>query len=137
MKATIASLKKIVLLLLAIVPAMATSSFAYEAQTNNANGVFVTVTPKNLAQYQAAEFDVSLNTHSVDLSQDLTAVAELSDDQGHRYLPSRWEGTPPGSHHRKGTLIFPNLQTPVKSVTLIIHDVAQVPERTFSWQVKP
>ena len=40
-------------------------------------------------------------------------------------------------HHRKGTLIFPNLQTPVKSVTLIIHDVAQVPERTFSWQVKP
>jgi hypothetical protein len=52
MKATIAFLKKLVLLSLAIVPAMATSSFAYEAQTNNANGVFVTVTPKNQAQCQ-------------------------------------------------------------------------------------
>jgi len=120
------------LLLSTVVPAL-----AYDMQASNDNGVRVTVTPKTLAQNQAAEFEVSLNTHSVDLSQDLAVVSELRDDQGHSYVPSRWDGSPPGGHHRKGTLIFPSLKAPVQSVTLIIRDVAKVPERTFTWKVQP
>jgi len=115
----------------------AVSALAYDMQASNDNGVRVTVTPRTLAQNQAAEFDVSLNTHSVDLSQDLAAVSELRDDQGNSYAPSRWDGSPPGGHHRKGTLFFPALKASVHSVTLIIRDVAKVPERAFSWKVQP
>jgi len=137
MKLSIVSFKNIGLLSLAVVLSTAVLAFAYDMQASNDNGVRVTVTPKMLAQNQAAEFEVSLNTHSVELSQDLTAVAELRDDQGHSYAPSRWDGSPPGGHHRKGTLIFPSLKAPVQSVILIIRDVAKVPERTFTWKIQP
>jgi hypothetical protein len=42
-----------------------------------------------------------------------------------------------GGHHRRGTLFFPALKASVRSVTLIIRDVAKVQERTFSWKVQP
>lgn len=135
MRPSFASLKHICLLALTLLLSTAALALAYDMQASNDNGVRVTVTPKTLAQNQTAEFEVSLNTHSVELSQDLTAVAELRDDQGRTYTPSRWDGAPPGGHHRRGTLIFPALKGPVRSVTLIIRDVAKVPERTFNWKV--
>ncbi len=137
MQPSFKSLKMMGPLLLAILLSTAVSVLAYDMQASNDNGVRVTVTPKTLAQNQAAEFEVSLNTHNVELGQDLAAVAELRDDQGHSYTPSRWDGSPPGGHHRRGTLIFPALKAPVQSVTLIIRDVARVPERTFSWKIQP
>lgn len=137
MKPSNAFIKTVCVLSFAMVLATAPSAFAYEMQASNDNGVRVTVTPKSLAPGQAAQFDISLNTHSVELSQDLAAVAELRDDQGHIYQPDRWDGSAPGGHHRKGTLIFPSLQAAVKSVTLIIRDIAKVQERSFSWKIQP
>lgn len=112
-------------------------AWAYDNIVDDEGGVRVAVKPEVLAPEGPVKFAISLNTHSVPLVQDLTAVAELRDDQGRSYRPEKWEGSPPGGHHRRGTLIFPALQDPVQSVTLIIRDVADVPERTFSWQVQP
>lgn len=112
-------------------------ALAYDTSSNKGNGVRITVKPTTLALNQAATFDVQLNTHSVDLSQDLAVVSELKDDKGKSYRPDQWKGDPPGGHHRKGTLIFPVLKGPVQSVTLIIRGVANVPERVFTWKVKP
>ncbi len=124
------------LLILAGLAATGTT-WAYDRSSNKGNGVRITVKPTTLALNQAATFDVQLNTHSVDLSQDLAVVSELKDDKGRSYRPDQWKGDPPGGHHRKGTLIFPVLEGPVQSVTLIIRDVANVPERVFTWKVKP
>jgi len=52
-------------------------------------------------------------------------------------LLRQWKGSPPGGHHRKGALFFPALEKPVKSVTLIIRDLADSPETTFTWEVQP
>lgn len=128
--------KIICLMVLATAIGAASSAWAYEELAHNGNGVRVTVKPTALVPDQQAMFDVSLNTHSVALDQDLTAEAELNDDQGSRLRPLQWDGSPPGGHHRKGTLIFPALPASVKSVTLTIRNVADVPERTFTWQVR-
>lgn len=132
-----ASFKMIIWMVLFAFMAVAGPAWAYEKSVHNGNGVRVTVKPTALASNQVASFHVRLNTHSVELSQDLIAASELRDDQGRSYRPDQWKGSPPGGHHRKGTLIFPVLQGPVNSVTLIIRDVADVPERVFSWDVKP
>jgi hypothetical protein len=137
MKPIATTIKAMAILTLTLVFGTALSALAYEMQASNDNGVRVTVTPKTLSANQPAAFDIRLNTHSVPLDQDLTAVSELKDDQGRRYLPDRWEGSPPGGHHRNGTLVFPNLEPSVKSVTLTIRNVAQIPERTFNWQIAP
>lgn len=130
-------LKAIGMLFLALVLGSAASAWGYEKSVHNGNGVSVAVKPTALALDKAVKFDVRLNTHSVALDQDLIAVSELRDDQGRSYRPDQWKGSPPGGHHRKGTLIFPALKGPVKSVSLIIRDVADVPERVFTWNVKP
>jgi hypothetical protein len=125
------------LMVVAVALGAASPAWAYEELAHNGNGVRVTVIPTVLVPDQQAKFDLSFNTHSVELDQDLTAVAELNDDQGRSLRPRQWDGSPPGGHHRKGTLIFPALPASVKSVTLTIRNVADVPERTFTWQVEP
>jgi len=108
-----------------------------KTEVNNDGGVRVEVTPAQLATGQASRFEVRLNTHSVPLDQDLTAVAVLHDNEGREYKPLAWDGSPPGGHHRRGTLVFPALSGPVTSVTLTIRDVAGVAARDFTWQVNP
>lgn len=130
-------LKVIGILFLTVVLGSAASAWAYEKSVHNGNGVRVTVKPTALVSDKAVKFDIRLNTHSVELDQDLIAVSELRDDKGRTYRPDQWKGSPPGGHHRKGTLIFPVLKESAKSVTLIIRDVADVPERVFMWKVEP
>lgn len=86
-------------------------------------------------------FQVAMDTHSVNLDgYDLKALAVLRTDAGVELRPSGWDA-PPGGHHRSGTLTFP-AQTPdgkpvlapgVGGLTLILRDIAGVPERTFQW----
>lgn len=112
-------------------------AMAFESKASRGNGVRVDVVPVKLAAGQAAQFKVRMNTHSVEIDQDLTAVSDLRDDQGRQYRPAKWEGSPPGGHHRKGVLSFPALESSARSVTLTIRDIAGVAERTFTWAVTP
>lgn len=67
----------------------------------------VAVTPLNLANPgETLDFEVSLNTHSVDLSMDLASLATLRTDTGLTVAASAWEA-PRGGHHVSGTLSFP------------------------------
>lgn len=108
---------------------------AYESIANKQNDVRVEVRPVQLIPDQPVMFEVRMNTHSVALNQDMVFVSTLKDSHGNTFQPVKWEGSPPGGHHRKGVLEFPALQGNPGSVTLVIKDVANVPTRVFEWRV--
>jgi hypothetical protein len=91
------------------------------------NRVTVEVTPE--ISDNSVSFDVSLNTHSVDLNFDLAEVSYL-EAGGKIYYPSLWEGSPPGGHHRSGTLYFDNVNS--KEFSLTIKNVGGI-DRVFIW----
>ena len=109
---------------------------AFRSIASRSNGVTVDVKPTQFAAGKPTKFEVSMNTHSVDLSADLTVVSTLMDAQGKDYRPVSWEGDGPGGHHRSGVLEFPALEGTAKSVTLVIRDIAKVPERVFQWDLE-
>jgi len=106
-------------------------------QTNDEAMVTVAVTPLNLNDKSAAtlDFKIALNTHSVELGYDLTAIATMSNDAGEKVQPIKWEGPAGGGRHREGTLSFPQLKNRGQALTLTLRGVAAVPERTFTWKV--
>jgi hypothetical protein len=114
---------------------MITDADAYKSITSRENGVTVDVKPLEFISGQPAKFKVRINTHSVELDADMTAVSTLSDDQGREYMPVKWDGAGPGGHHRSGILEFPTLEGRPKSVTLVIRNIANVPERVFQWNL--
>ncbi len=116
--------------------AIALEANAYERISNRENRVRVDVVPVQLEFGKKAKFEIRMNTHSGDLSQDLVSVSTLKDDSGREYRPAEWQGSPPGGHHRKGVLEFPALNGNTKSVTLVIRGVANVPERIFKWNLE-
>ncbi len=107
------------------------------SRTSNEASVTVVVTPSNLEDKSAAtlDFDVAMNTHSVDLGYDLTTIATLSSDTGEKVQPIKWDGPAGGGHHREGTLSFPQLKQRGQTLTLTLRGIADVPERTFTWKV--
>ncbi len=105
----------------------------WETNTDEQANVTVIVTPLDLSSQSAQwKFDVVMDTHSVELDQDMTKVAVLIDDQGKEYTPLTWEG-PTGGHHREGTLTFARITPAPKSVELKITGIADV-VRSFVWQ---
>lgn len=110
---------------------------AYDRQSNNENGVRVDAMPVELKAGNEVRFEVRLNTHSVALDQDLTTISSLKDNKGNTFRAIGWDGSPPGGHHRSGTLSFPALAQGTETVTLIIKGVGKDSERIFSWQVQP
>jgi len=94
--------------------------------------VTVIVTPIDiLSQSKEWKFYIDMNTHSVELDQDMIKVAVLIDDSGKEYKPIAWEG-PTGGHHREGVLKF-NQITPIpKYVELKISGIGVV-VRSFTW----
>ncbi len=110
---------------------------AYDTKSDRQARVRIDVAPVQLAAGKSASFKIWLNTHSVDLNQDLAKVCVLNDDRGRRYQPTGWQGSGPGGHHRSGVLTFPALAKDARAVTLVIKGVAQVPARSFSWKIEP
>jgi hypothetical protein len=108
----------------------------FETKSSRENMVRVDVTPLDCTPGKGAKFQIRMNTHSVDLAYDVAALSTLKDDQGREYRPVSWQGSPPGGHHRSGILEFPALEGNPNRVTLVIKDIADVPERTFEWKLE-
>ena len=115
---------------------LAADALAYKTKSNKENHVRVDVRPVQLSPGKPAKFEIRMNTHSGDLSQDLIAVCTLTDSSGREYRPINWDGSPPGGHHRSGVLEFSDLGEEAKSITLVIREVANVPERIFNWSIE-
>lgn len=81
----------------------------------------------------AVNFEITLETHSVDLSEDLVQVSTLTDAEGNEYRPVSWEGSPTGGHHREGILRFPASTT--GSGPVILKMMVGGVERVFRWQL--
>jgi hypothetical protein len=75
------------------------------------------------------------SNHTVTLTGDPAQFTVLIDSQGQVHAPLRWDGGPPGGHHRKGILRFKAVQPAPASVTLKIRGIGGVPERAFTWPV--
>lgn len=103
--------------------------------------VIVEVTPLNLSgSSDQLEFDVALNTHSVDLSMDLAPLATLTTDTGVAEAAASWDG-PRGGHHVAGKLVFPankdgkSILDGAGKLTLTIANV-DAASRLFVWDLK-
>lgn len=105
-------------------------------RTSNERGVKLTVVPKNLLNgARAWEFEVTLETHTQSLNDDLAKSSVLIAD-GMQYAPLGWEGTPPGGHHRKGLLRFKTVAPRPQSVELQIRLGGETAPRNFKWLMK-
>lgn len=107
----------------------------WESKIDDQSAVTVTVTPIDIfSQSKEWKFDIVMDTHSVELDQDMTKSAILIDDQGKEYKPIIWEGQV-GGHHREGVLTFNQITPTPKSVELKIYGTGDV-IRNFTWQIK-
>lgn len=114
-------------------PSANLESGGWESKTDDQASVTVTVTPIDLSvESREWKFIIALETHSVELDQDMTGVAVLIDDSGQEYTPTRWEGPEPGGHHREGVLVFSSITPYPQHLRLKIGEIGGV-ERLFSW----
>ena len=105
----------------------------WESKTDNQAAVSITIAPIDISSHSKEwKFDIVMDTHSVELDQDMTKSAVLIDDKGKEYKPLRWEG-PVGGHHREGVLTFAWITPTPKSIELKITGIADV-VRSFVWQ---
>ena len=115
----------------------ASSSQKWETKTDDQAGVTIVVTPLDLAPESSEwKFDIGINTHSVELDQDMTKIVVLTDDQGKEYKPVAWDGAAPGGHHREGVLTFKAISPMPHSVELTIKNIGGIPERSLQWDLK-
>ena len=114
----------------------------YETRTDSQGSVTFEVTPIGLSVgAETLEFEIVMNTHSVDLAWDLATQSVLRTESGLQVQALSW---PPGSgHHHSGTLSFPGrspdgaaLLDGARILTLIIRDT-DVLERAFTWDLQP
>lgn len=117
------------------------STSADLTRTDQQGAITAIVTPLNLDNSSdQLEFDVALETHSVDLSMDLATLATLTTDTGITVPATLWDA-PRGGHHVAGKLFFPatkdgkSILDGVTKLTLTIVNV-DAPSRVFEWELK-
>lgn len=119
-----------------IVAASNAAGNGFAPQSSNEREIKLTVVPKNIrAEAKTWDFEVALETHTRDLNEDLLKSSRLITG-GKEYLPLRWEGAPPGGHHRKGLLRFEAIAPLPASVELQIRLQGDVSSRSFKWMLK-
>lgn len=125
------------LLLALALAASAGAAAGLETRSGSAAGVIVRVTPTQVAPGGATwEFEVVLDTHSQDLSDDLVKSSVLIDARGSRHAPLAWDGTGPGGHHRKGVLRFKAPQPAPETIELQIQRPGESAPRSFRWTLE-
>ena len=103
--------------------------------------IVIEITPVNLdASTDTLEFNVVMNTHSIDLNMDLATLSTLTTDRGITVQGSLWDA-PLGGHHVEGNLIFPSMKdgnSILEGASRLILTIASVdaPSRVFEWEVK-
>ena len=108
---------------------------ALSPQTSSQSAVMITITPH--AQGAGAwEFDVTLNTHSGALNDDLLKSAVLVIADGTQLAPAAWRGDGPGGHHRKGVLRFESVEPSAAAMELRIQRAGEPAARSFRWSLK-
>jgi hypothetical protein len=109
------------------------------SKADRQGAVEVVVEPVNLdSPGETIDFEVVLDTHSIDLSMDLAEMAILVTDTGLEVRAALWDA-PRGGHHVGGKLSFPasvngnSLLEEAGEFQLIISGL-DAPERIFIWQ---
>lgn len=119
-----------------IIAAGNAAELGYAPQISNERGVKVAVIrPNILSEAKTWDFQVTLETHTQDLSDDLAKSSLLIAD-GKQYLPLGWKGAPPGGHHRKGVLRFKAIAPQPRSMELQIRLAGDASPRSFKWLLK-
>lgn len=110
------------------------------AQSDSQGDIAIQIQPVNLnSPGDTLDFEVTLDTHSVDLSMDLTPLATLSNDFNWSVQAVKWDAAR-GGHHLAGKLSFPakydgdSMLEGMARVTIAIKDLG-APERLFTWQL--
>jgi hypothetical protein len=115
-------------------------SIPIQAEVDQQGAIEVSITPEEIVSAaNTLNFDVALNTHSVDLSMDLAELAFLRTDSGVSVQATKWDA-PLGGHHVSGTLVFPaensgkSILDGATSITIVIQNL-DAPERVFTWNL--
>lgn len=117
------------------IAAAAAAAPALLPQSSSFAGVTVTATPR-IVNGDFWEFEIVLNTHSQDLSDDPGKSAALIGADGVAYPPIAWQGDPPGGHHRKGTLQFKAPKSGSPAIELRIQRPGEPSPRSFRWKLQ-
>ena len=113
-----------------------TEPTSLDSQLNEEGAVAVQVTPyRDQADKSRWSFEVVLDTHSVELNEDLVQATVLLDSNGKEYKPTAWDGDLAQGHHRKGILRFNSVWPLTTLIELKMRGVGGVPERNFRWSL--
>lgn len=109
---------------------------AATTQSSTERSVTLKVTPTSMGSQETRwEFSVVLDTHSADISDDLTRSATLTTGDGRTLKPSNWVETVPGGHHREGVLVFDVAAPRPTTLELRIARPGESAPRTLRWQL--
>ena len=111
------------------------ASPALASQSSSEASVTVKITPRTLTG-ATWDFEVVFDTHSQELKDDLEKAAVLVADGGASQAPVKWQGDPPGGHHRSGTLQFKAVSPMPAAIELRITRQGEAKPRSFRWQLK-
>lgn len=108
------------------------------AQNDSQGNITIMITPLNLNNPgDTLDFEVTMDSDSVDLNMDLAPISTLSNDFNWTVQAIQWNG-PRGGHHITGKLSFPSkydgdsMLVAMAKVTISIKDL-DAPERLFTW----
>lgn len=105
--------------------------------TQTSDGGQVTVAVTWAGPPSGAVFQVTLDTHSVNLDSLDLADAVLRNDSGKELTARPWSA-PAGGHHRAGTLSFDgggaSFFASARWVELVLSGIGDLPERTLRWE---
>lgn len=114
---------------------MTSRASAYEARTSDTAGVRVVVVPKTPAQNAKTwDFEVTMDTHTKPLTEDLSQTVTLVVGTDRAITPIGWQGDAPGGHHRKGVLSFE--VPPEMPAAFELRSNIGGAVRTFRWETK-
>lgn len=106
----------------------------YAMQSDSKASVTVDVAPSELGINKLQNiFDISFNTHSVEMDYDFSKVIVLKDNMGNTYEALEWTGGQ-GGHHVSGDIIFSAIDVQASSIEIDVLGVGGV-DRKFRWHL--